>query len=117
MERSTALYTVVLGISNGCSSHVTKVLCNTLIYNHGIICNDRIRDKTLIDGSKKKGQLFCRHVNRTHLGNILYLKDPYIDLKPARTAPKFAVERNGMGRGGSFQGERLVIWVGAGEGK
>ena len=48
--------------------------------------------------------------------DILYLKDPCIDLKPAFTAPKFAVERDGMGRGGSFQGEVLVIWVGAGKG-
>ena len=48
--------------------------------------------------------------------DILYLKDPYIDLKPAVTAPKFAVERDGMGRGGSFQGEGLVMLVGAGEG-
>ena len=35
--------------------------------------------------------------------------------KPALTAPKFAVERNGMGGGGSFQGEGLVIWAGSGD--
>ena len=35
--------------------------------------------------------------------------------KPALTAPKFAVERDGMGGGGSFQGEGLVIWAGSGD--
>ena len=35
--------------------------------------------------------------------------------KPALTAPKFAVERDGMGGGGLFQGEGLVIWAGSGD--
>ena len=36
--------------------------------------------------------------------------------KPALlTAPKFAGERDGMGGGGSFQGEGLVIWAGSGD--
>ena len=35
--------------------------------------------------------------------------------KPALTAPKFAVERDGMSEEGSLQGEGLVIWAGSGD--
>ena len=35
--------------------------------------------------------------------------------KPTLTAPKFAVERDGMDGRGSFQGEGLVIWAGSGD--